>query len=220
MAELGKAGRAGSLPLIGGAVCLDFCNTVSGLGTDGTKEHLVCIADVAAWARLSGLLSKAGGPRFVTTAGDNGLQQALSLRTLLHGVFHPLSQRAPPPPRVLQSLNARLQQASHSAALVQSSGGFIWAYSESKESIASVLNPILRSAAATLVDRDLTRLKMCPGEACGWLFLDETKNANRVWCEMRVCGSRAKARNRDQRLHAARRESMSVNRAVIPPKHG
>jgi len=29
---------------------------------------------------------------------------------------------------------------------------------------------------------------------CGWLFFDATKNSRRRWCEMRVCGNRAKVR--------------------------
>ena len=57
----------------------------------------------------------------------------------------------------------------------------------------------IESAADVLVNRDLRRLKTCPGRGCGWLFYDNTKNANRVWCEMRVCGSRAKARERYHR---------------------
>lgn len=35
------------------------------------------------------------------------------------------------------------------------------------------------------------RLKICPN--CGWLFLDRSKNRSRWWCDMTVCGNRAKA---------------------------
>ena len=41
---------------------------------------------------------------------------------------------------------------------------------------------------------DLSRIKQCPGDHCGWLFFDTTKNKNRRWCEMEVCGNRAKQR--------------------------
>ncbi len=41
------------------------------------------------------------------------------------------------------------------------------------------------SALSILSDkRELTRVKTCPGSDCGWLFLDETKNARRKWCIM------------------------------------
>lgn len=35
------------------------------------------------------------------------------------------------------------------------------------------------------------RLKICGH--CGWLFLDRSKNKSRFWCDMAVCGNRAKA---------------------------
>jgi predicted RNA-binding Zn ribbon-like protein len=41
---------------------------------------------------------------------------------------------------------------------------------------------------------DLSRLRRCEGEDCGWLFLDSSKAGRRRWCDMTVCGNRAKAR--------------------------
>ncbi|OCJ18232.1 hypothetical protein A6U87_04880 [Rhizobium sp. AC44/96] len=35
------------------------------------------------------------------------------------------------------------------------------------------------------------RMKICRN--CGWLFLDRSKNKSRAWCDMAVCGNRAKA---------------------------
>ena len=35
------------------------------------------------------------------------------------------------------------------------------------------------------------RLKICPN--CQWLFLDRSRNRSRAWCDMAVCGNRAKA---------------------------
>ncbi len=50
------------------------------------------------------------------------------------------------------------------------------------------------SALSVLADhRELGRVKLCPGHDCGWIFLDETKNARRKWCLMEVCGNRAKS---------------------------
>lgn len=40
-------------------------------------------------------------------------------------------------------------------------------------------------------------LKICPN--CEWLFLDRSKNRSRAWCDMAVCGNRAKARLHYQR---------------------
>jgi predicted RNA-binding Zn ribbon-like protein len=46
-------------------------------------------------------------------------------------------------------------------------------------------------------------VRECGGDHCGWLFLDETKNRSRRWCEMSVCGNRAKARRHYDRNRRA-----------------
>jgi predicted RNA-binding Zn ribbon-like protein len=38
----------------------------------------------------------------------------------------------------------------------------------------------------------LSRIKICPN--CHWLYLDESRNRSRRWCDMTVCGNRAKAK--------------------------
>jgi predicted RNA-binding Zn ribbon-like protein len=48
------------------------------------------------------------------------------------------------------------------------------------------------SALRLLGLKEAERLKACP--ACGWLFHDVSKNRSRMWCDMAVCGNRAKAR--------------------------
>lgn len=41
--------------------------------------------------------------------------------------------------------------------------------------------------------RELEWVNLYPGHDCGWVFLDETKNAHGKWCLMEVCGNRAKS---------------------------
>ena len=48
-----------------------------------------------------------------------------------------------------------------------------------------------------------SRLKACPGEACGWLFYDRSRNRSRRWCDMTVCGNRTKARTYRARLRGS-----------------
>lgn len=49
-----------------------------------------------------------------------------------------------------------------------------------------------RSALGLIASDDTERLKICPN--CEWLFIDRSKNRSRTWCDMAVCGNRAKAR--------------------------
>lgn len=46
------------------------------------------------------------------------------------------------------------------------------------------------------------RLKVCPGDDCGWAFYDHSRNQSGRWCSMSVCGARVKAR-----AHYRRRRS-------------
>jgi predicted RNA-binding Zn ribbon-like protein len=49
-------------------------------------------------------------------------------------------------------------------------------------------------AVAVLGSAGEPPLKQCPGETCGWLFVDESRNHSRQWCDSRMCGNRARAR--------------------------
>lgn len=70
---------------------------------------------------------------------------------------------------------------------------------------------VTASALSILADpRELARVKLCPGHDCGWLFLDETKNARRKWCLMEVCGNRAKSSRHYARVISQQEASQTV----------
>jgi len=49
-----------------------------------------------------------------------------------------------------------------------------------------------RSALMLATHPEPQRLKICAN--CQWLFLDRSRNRSRLWCDMAVCGNRAKAK--------------------------
>ena len=60
---------------------------------------------------------------------------------------------------------------------------------------AGVRAPVLSASAsvADLLTSGLAeRVRACPGEDCGWLFVNAS--GRRRWCQMGVCGNRAKVR--------------------------
>ena len=61
------------------------------------------------------------------------------------------------------------------------------------------------SALALLSAEVRQRLRICPN--CRWLFLDRSRNGSRVWCDMTVCGNRAKARRHYNRRRRAAEEA-------------
>ena len=52
--------------------------------------------------------------------------------------------------------------------------------------VADLLPPLVEVQGAE------ARLRMCANPLCRFLFLDRSRNASRVWCEMAVCGNRVR----------------------------
>jgi predicted RNA-binding Zn ribbon-like protein len=69
--------------------------------------------------------------------------------------------------------------------------------------LAPALGRVLAIAATAMIDGSWARLKVCPGEDCGWAFYDHSRNGSGRWCSMAVCGGRAKARAHYQRRHGS-----------------
>jgi predicted RNA-binding Zn ribbon-like protein len=81
-------------------------------------------------------------------------------------------------------------------------GTFARAFVPVGDAFAGLLIPIVESAADALILGELTRVRRCADPRCGRVFQDETKNGRRRWCDMAVCGNRAKAAR--HRLRAGR----------------
>ena len=63
----------------------------------------------------------------------------------------------------------------------------------------TVLWPIAKSAADLLTSDRLACVRECAAQNCGWLFMDNSPNQRRRWCNMKICGNRAKARRHYER---------------------
>jgi len=201
-------GRAGRLPLIGGRLCLDFVNTSSGRGTPTHQDHLGAYNDLLAWSHHAGAMEAKTALALAGLAGRNPvaarhvLARSVKLRGALFAILTALARGLPPPAAALASLNESLARSHQAARLEPKDGGFSWAWPMRPPRLDLPLWMIARSAAEMLTDGPLDRLKTCAGEACGWVFLDATRNGRRRWCEMEVCGSRAKMRRFRRRLAA------------------
>jgi predicted RNA-binding Zn ribbon-like protein len=210
---------AATLPLLGGALCLDFANTVRGLRQgerpgerqgerqgERVREHLHSYQDLVAWAVHAQAIGAAEARILLARAAADGIgagrayHRALGLRDAIHHVFAAQARRDTVPDRALESLNSALSEALRHARLAPRAQGFAWGWSDLEQRLDGPLWPLLRSTADLLTGGPLDRVKQCPHPDCGWLFLDRAKNRSRVWCDMGGCGNRAKARR-----HYARR---------------
>ena len=52
---------------------------------------------------------------------------------------------------------------------------------------------VLGVALVTLWPRRI-RLKICHNRACGWIFIDRTRNNSQVWCSEQLCADRERMR--------------------------
>ncbi len=200
--------RAGSLPLVGGVLAFDFCNTSSGRGTQTHQEHLRTAADLLAWARHAGVLDDSKETHLRRRCDADFalaarlLDRALRLRDAIYDVDVALAGgRMPGQPAI------DVVAGTHAACLAKGrlstrDGGFGWTWDVALAPEEAVLGPIAASAMAIITTADRARLKQCQGHHCGWLFLDTTKSNNRRWCEMEVCGNRAKQKRRRGRQAA------------------
>ncbi|MES2524839.1 MAG: ABATE domain-containing protein [Gemmatimonadota bacterium] len=83
-------------------------------------------------------------------------------------------------------------------------GGFMRSFVPTGDAFAGLMIPIVESAADSLVGEELGRVRRCADPRCHRVFLDSTKNGLRRWCDMGVCGNRAKAarhRAKERALH-------------------
>jgi len=202
---------------VGGRLCLDFVNTVhgrvSGRGSQRKRdyrdqavgERVVSYGALLRWATLAGALP-AGQARSLGRAASQHPAKAaavvargLDLREAMYRIFKAAIERWPPPAADLAVLNRELRIARAHERLA-ATPGLGWEWDVMRESFDRVLWPVVRSAAELLTSDDLARVGQCPGEDCGWLFLDTSRSGRRQWCAMADCGNLAKVRRfRDQR---------------------
>lgn len=77
------------------------------------------------------------------------------------------------------------------------------------QELDAMLWPIIASTVDLLTSDRVPRIKKC-GE-CDWIFLDESKNGSRAWCE-KVCGDRTRARRHYARVRVHQNQSDEANR--------
>ncbi|MDR3493878.1 MAG: CGNR zinc finger domain-containing protein [Ancalomicrobiaceae bacterium] len=205
MVSLDSPSRAGSLALVGGELALDFANTSSGRGTSGHLEHLRRAEDVADWAGHARVILPDDADWLRGRVGGDGalaedlLGSALDLREHIYVIASELAAGRLAPQPSIDSLTKAHARCVGKAHLKPFERQFFWTWSPRQDPVEAALGPVALSAMTTLMQADLTRVKQCQGEKCGWLFFDTTKNKSRRWCEMEVCGNRAKQKRLTQR---------------------
>ena len=182
--------------------------------TTDPRPSLSCwgrIGDLVAWAEQSGAVDAATASELRAEAeqrpgaAESALAGARALREAIYGVFSARAGGRTAPAGALATLNAALAPSLARLRLDARAGGaFGWRWSLEDGALDGLLAPIVDSAAELLTSSDLARVRECEADNCGWLFIDRSRNRSRRWCDMSVCGNRAKVRRHYARTKQGR----------------
>ena len=181
-----------------------FANTLeftNGIPTDHVAEP----AALLAWLRENGLISERGragesarlhrDPR----EGERRMERFRYLRNLVHAIADRVNDGHPPTRDQVRDLNHILRHGLHYHQLVSEADGARYSVSQVGDHLDQARATIASSLANFLAQDDPHRLHTCANEGCREIFIDRSPTGRRRWCDMRVCGNRAKvARHRSR----------------------
>ena len=185
---------------VGGAVALDFANTLGGSHTAPSHEHLVEYRDLVDFARSAGTMSSTQARRLVEESERQParaaavLRRAIELRETIWRVFAAFAKETRADPADLAKIHDEELATLKHARIEQTGSAIAYRWSD-EPSLDRPLWEIARSAAVLLRSTDdLPRVRECGSATCEWLFIDRSRNHTRRWCDMADCGNRAKQR--------------------------
>ncbi len=205
---MGSGKHAGTLELRGERLCLDFANTVGWHASDHPQEWLLSYADLLAWSRHAGIVTDQQNERLLQEASSHPacaeevLTSAIALREAIYRIFSHIVQGRSPAIEDLTILKEAYTQAVTHAQVTPEGTHFTFSWPDSEHALDLPLWSIAHSGMELLLSEELQRVKECPGDGCGWLFLDKSRNQSRRWCNGQDCGNRVRVR-----LHYQRRKS-------------
>jgi predicted RNA-binding Zn ribbon-like protein len=170
----------GTYKLIGGRPSLDFINTLSWPDRERQHDWLGTVNNVERWLKAVGLAAP--------TLRQADLTIVRELRTAMTAVLRPLAHGKHPAGHAVDALNAYLRTALAERLINKSKLAWSW---EVPQSALDAFAPVVLDAADLVTGGRRDRLRACP--ACDWLFVDQSRNGLRRWCDMMDCGSRDKS---------------------------
>lgn len=169
-----------------------FVNT---LDIDDGVDLLTGTAELTHWLAEQGVAGD-GATDLRATAVD--VRRAIELREALRA--HLLAHHGQPlPPGAAATLDAAARRAR---LTLRFTGDDATTLEPEAVGVDGALGRLLAIVARAIADGTWARLKLCPADTCQWAFYDTSRNRSAVWCDMRVCGNRAKVRGFRERTRA------------------
>ena len=175
------------------AIVQAFVNTHFDLVREHGAEILHSPAALERWLRGAGLLGDGGA---ALTEPD--LVRALEVRERLRDLAGAGDDAS-----VSRRSRQRLGEVAGAAyAEVRFTAAGAELLPALRDGADGAIGGLLAITAGALADGSWARLKICPGDHCGWAFYDHSRNRTGRWCSMAVCGGRVKARSHYRRRRA------------------
>jgi predicted RNA-binding Zn ribbon-like protein len=193
----------------GGELCLDFCNTGQGARGSRREEWITDYGEFLAWLHAAGALSARqaaalrGAAERAPEAAHRAWARAITFREALARLLIANAQRRKPSADDMQAIESEYARTARYARLATDGQGYRWAIDSDADELDVALRPIVQSALSLMTSPSMARLRRCGNATCYWLFIDETKNCSRRWCEMASCGNLMKVRR--HRARSAKR---------------
>lgn len=179
-------------------LCFDFINTVHDYTEDEPYDYLASYKDLLDWLEKNDLLTAEKREELESFAMDNrkkaddSLQHFLTARKTLYHFFSAIARNEIPAKNIQADFNALLEETLSRLRLKVLQPSEVQFHWDHQGDLTFPLAPVIKSAYDLLTSDMLDRIKECG--ACGWLFLDRSKNQSRKWCSMETCGSNVKAK--------------------------
>jgi predicted RNA-binding Zn ribbon-like protein len=181
---------------IGGSLCLDLANTLGGArGHNSAAEHLTSYLDLLNWARQAGLVSEKQEVQLTLESHSQPAEAEIVLeraRRMREAIYRIFSAGALPQEDDLSLINEELACGLQRARIITAPTGYAWGWDTAETALDAMFAPIALAAADLLTSPALSRVRECASQTCTWLFIDETKNHSRRWCNMKTCGNKHK----------------------------
>jgi predicted RNA-binding Zn ribbon-like protein len=197
-----RVARAGTMLIsrVRADLCLDYANTLSWRGSAAPTEKLHDVADLLGWIETTAGVERGALRDLVAWSREHAADaaalfaDAIELREVIWRVFGAIAAGTAVRDRDFGALKTAVTAAPARSLLARAGGGYAWRVDRLRPSGGDLLAPVLWSAGDLLLEAGHRLIRQCANEKCLWLFIDESKNATRRWCDMSSCGNRAKAR--------------------------
>lgn len=178
-------------------LCINFVNTVSWRGKPRPTEYLPNLDSWLAWVKEEGLASEEAVAELRSRSAEEAVaafERAIQFREALYNFLKAFGRSEDPPAKDRLLVQDVLARAMARLKLSESNGGWEFELESGPVDWESALYPCALSAAQLVAGPWASRLRVCNRPECEWIFMDNTKNRSRKWCDMTTCGNVVKAR--------------------------